>query len=218
MEGEMGFARLPWAAGGFLAAALGLDLGPASAQQSQNWSQNSKWCANENQAYSPDLAISGCTAVIDSGRGNRKNLLAGVFTLRGNAYNDKGDYDRAFADYNEAIRLDPKDVYAFTGRGIAYDHKGDPDRAVADFSEAIRLDPKYAKAFFNRGYAYYKNKDYDRAIADYTEAIRLDPKEPHAFAGRGLAYEDNSDHDRAIADFKEADRLDAELKALGSKP
>jgi hypothetical protein len=30
------------------------------------------------------------------------------------------DGDRAFADYNEAIRLDPKYTLAFYGRGVAY--------------------------------------------------------------------------------------------------
>jgi tetratricopeptide (TPR) repeat protein len=35
------------------------------------------------------------------------------FNNRGNAYSEKKDYDRAAADYNEAIRLDPKSVLAF---------------------------------------------------------------------------------------------------------
>src|SRR5262244_2068669 len=64
------------------------------------------------------------------------------------------DYDRAIADYNEAIRLVPADAPAFFGRGNAYASKGDRDRAIADYSEAIRLDPKYAFAFNNRGIAY----------------------------------------------------------------
>ena len=89
---------------------------------------------------------------------------------------DKKDYEKAIADYSEAIRLDPTYVLAFNNRGAPGHDKTDYDKAIADFSEAIRLDPKDAVAYDNRGIAWYDKKDYDRAIADYNEAIRLDPK------------------------------------------
>jgi len=51
----------------------------------------------------------------------------------------RGDNDRAIADFDAALKLDPKDAVAFNNRGFAYRHKGDADRAIADFGEAIRL-------------------------------------------------------------------------------
>ena len=74
---------------------------PATAQLSQNWT----WCVNKDNAVSFDLAISGCTAVIQSGKESKKNLSI-AFNNRGNAHYLKKDYDRAIADYNESIRLD----------------------------------------------------------------------------------------------------------------
>ena len=121
---------------------------------------------------------------------------------------NKGEHDRAIADYNEAIRLDPKYVFAYNGRGNAYQAKGEHDRAIADYSEAIRLDPKFVKAYYSRGNAYQAKGEHDRAIADYNEAIRLDPKYVLAYNGRGNAYEAKGEHDRAIADYSEAIRLD----------
>ena len=117
------------------------------------------------------------------------------------AYRDKGDTDRAIADYTEAIRLDPKFAIAYNNRGLAYRDKGDTDRAIADFTEAIRLDPKFANAYASRGVAYRDKGDMDRAIADYTEAIRLDPKLAIAYVNRGLAYEKLADFARARSDF-----------------
>ena len=70
---------------------------------------------------------------------------------RGVAYSDKGDTDRAIADFTEAIRLDPKYANAYVNRGVAYGDKGENDRAIADYTEAIRLDPKFAHAYCNRG-------------------------------------------------------------------
>ena len=65
-----------------------------------------------------------------------------AFNNRGNAYSDKCDFDRAIADYSEAIGLDPKYARAFNNRANAYRAKGDADRAAADHNEAIRIDPK----------------------------------------------------------------------------
>ena len=53
---------------------------------------------------------------------------------------EREDYDRAIADFDQAIRLDAKNANAFYNRGIAYHEKHDYDRAIADFDQAIKLD------------------------------------------------------------------------------
>ena len=45
---------------------------------------------------------------------------AEIYIDRGIAYENKGEYDKAIADYTEAIRLDPKDAKAYCSRGWAY--------------------------------------------------------------------------------------------------
>ena len=57
-----------------------------------------------------------------------KSVFALSFRNRGDAYTNKGDHDRALADYNEAIRLDPKSALALSDRGVAYANKGDYNR------------------------------------------------------------------------------------------
>jgi tetratricopeptide (TPR) repeat protein len=85
----------------------------------------------------------------------------------------KGDTDRAIADYNEGVRLNPKYAVAFYNRGNAYSRKGDTDRAIADYSEAIRLYPKYALAFCWRGKAKLKIND-SSGNEDIAQARQLD--------------------------------------------
>ena len=50
-----------------------------------------------------------------------------------------GDLDGAIADYNEAIRLNPRYVFAFNNRALARRLKGDFEGAISDYTEAMRL-------------------------------------------------------------------------------
>jgi tetratricopeptide (TPR) repeat protein len=176
---------------------------PVSAQTQQQFD----WCVNKGDAYTPDLAINTCTASIQSGRWSGQGL-AWAYYNRGRAYAAKGDNDRAIADYNAALRLDPKFAFAYDNQGNAYHAKGDYHRAIADHNEALRLDPNFAHAYYNRGSAYAAKGDLDRAIADYNEAIELDSKYAAAYNGRCWARAlTGRDLAQALADCNEALRL-----------
>ena len=51
----------------------------------------------------------------------------------------KREFDRGLADYNKAIRLNPKDVLAFLGRGNAWWATKDYRKAIADYDAALQL-------------------------------------------------------------------------------
>jgi len=44
-----------------------------------------------------------------------------------NTFDEKGDHDRAISDFNEAIRLKPKNAEAYYSRGVTYYHKGEEE-------------------------------------------------------------------------------------------
>jgi tetratricopeptide (TPR) repeat protein len=120
------------------------------------------FCAGS--AGTGDDRIAACTREITSGTLSTANLAI-TFNSRGNAWRAKGDNDRAITDFNEAIRLNPRDAVAFDNRGNAWSDKRDNDRAIADYSEAIRLNPQEALTFIGRGNAWNDKGDNDRAIA-----------------------------------------------------
>ncbi len=109
--------------------------GPALGQTRQ---QNADHCRDNN----PDLSIGGCTALIQSGH-ETNEALAVAFNNRGNAYLNKGDSNRAMADLNQAIKLNPKYALAHYNRAIGHERMQQRELALRDYDQAIKLNPRY---------------------------------------------------------------------------
>jgi tetratricopeptide (TPR) repeat protein len=172
--------------------------------------------ASANPIGAPVSArLDPCTRLIASGRYAGRDL-AGIMLNRGNAYYNGQDYPRAIADYDEAIRLDPRASAAFSKRGNAYYAKGDLPHALADLNQAIALDMNNADAILSRGTVRLEAGDPDRAIVDFNAALLFKPTSAvcaayaAAFRNRGAAFAEKGDQDHAIADFNQAIRLNPE--------
>ncbi len=105
-------------------------------------------------------------------------MLAFAYYGRAGAYQKKGDYDAAIADFTKVLELNPKAVQIYHLRGAAYQKKGDHDKAIADHTKTVELNPKVAVTYSIRGRAYVEKGDLGPAIDDYTKAIELHPRTP----------------------------------------
>jgi tetratricopeptide (TPR) repeat protein len=65
---------------------------------------------------------------------------------RGVAYRNKGEFQLAMSDFNEAIRFDPKYARPYYHRGMLHSRAGATDLAVADLRKAVELDPQSREA------------------------------------------------------------------------
>jgi tetratricopeptide (TPR) repeat protein len=108
--------------------------------------------------------------------------MARAWNSRGAIYcNHLAQYDKAVADFNKAIELDPSMAMIWRNRARAYTRLHQYDNALADLNKAIELAPKYAFAWINRGIAYNNLHQYDKALADLSKATALDPKNAGAW-------------------------------------
>ena len=118
----------------------------------------------------------------------------------------KKEYEKAIADYNEAIRLNPKSTLVFSNRGNTWRFKKEYEKAIADYDEAIRLNPKYATAYRGRGEVWsemkFKTEEMNDLIQRFNLSIDRLISDPNEIASK------NEEYEKAIAKSNEAIRLD----------
>ncbi len=119
------------------------------------------------------------------------------------------EYDKAFADFDQATRPRPKiSPRLLRQRRYLATPKSKPyDKAVAAYSTAITIDPNDVRALVNRGYVcWLDQKEYTKAIADFDAApFNLDAHCTVAIYNRGDAWLNTKEYDKAIADFQSGD-------------
>jgi tetratricopeptide (TPR) repeat protein len=69
-----------------------------------------------------------------------------MYNSRGLIHRSRNDFDRAIADYSQAIFIDVDYVAAYYNRGSAHYMKRDYARAIADYEATLRMDPNHENA------------------------------------------------------------------------
>jgi tetratricopeptide (TPR) repeat protein len=162
------------------------------------------WIA-KSDAIPFDQAIAHFTKELDT---NPKNSHA--LTARGLALSSgkAKDPDKAVADFDRAIALDPKATLAYYHRANLAYGKTQYDKALADYNTVIEHDPGFDWAYHVRGWIYYRRMDYDKALADYEKAIKLVPTETVFYRDRGNIALARKKYDEALADYTKSIDLD----------
>jgi tetratricopeptide (TPR) repeat protein len=130
-----------------------------------------------------------------------------VYRKLGDECSQKGEYDAAIINYNQALQLQPQDSDTYYKRGLVRYQLGDYDGAIADYTQAISINPNHAKAYNKSGLARYQIGDYEGAIADYTQAIRIAPNDAVAYKNRANIRYYIGDNQGAIEDYAQAIKI-----------
>ena len=191
----------------FLAtAALTAGVAPATATTQKQQA----WCFEEGAT--DDQKIAGCTAVIQSTRTSAADRGSALMN-RGVALTNKGDFDRAIADFTLAIHLNPAEAgVALSNRCAVRTTIGQLNAALADCNEAVRLTPDDPQARAVRGITYLKMGDYGHAITDFDAALAEVPDDALSLFGRGIAKRARGDEAGAAADMAAARAIAADIE------
>jgi tetratricopeptide (TPR) repeat protein len=102
-----------------------------------------------------------------------------------NLYFDAEKYDDAIKWYEEALKLNPKDVNVSTDLGVSYYYTNQPDKALAQLEQSLTIDPKHAKTLLNIGIVKaFAKQDLDGASQAWQQVIQLSPNSPEGQAAK----------------------------------
>ncbi len=100
-------------------------------------------------------------------------------------YFDAERFQDAVKWYEEAVRIEPRNVNASTDLGISYYYTNQPDRALGQFERSLAVDPKHSKTLLNVGIVRaFGKQDLDGASKAFQQVLDVAPGSPEARAAK----------------------------------
>ena len=164
--------------------------------------EDARVCFQGTQEPTPEY-LPYCTRAIESGRLGQADL-AMTHNNRGAILQVLGRGDAALADYDRALRLNPRLSLSYLSRGMIRIGRGDRRGGWEDFNKAIESAPRDSRGYVNRGMVYLENNQPVAALKDFNRALKVNPEDPLAYNNRATLYHRQGDQDRAYADSKKA--------------
>ncbi len=105
---------------------------------------------------------------------------SGYVYLKGVAYEESGETDKAKAAYQQAIKMDPKNREAHLALANLYYSQGKYIYAALAYSDAVYLDPMDIETRYMQGLCYFNAREWGRAAAAWEDLLHYDPNHPLA--------------------------------------
>ncbi len=138
---------------------------------------------------------------------------------RGDCYFALGDFDKAFLDFNNVLRLSPRNSRALEKRAATNLELGKNEEAISDYLQLDGLPEsewkQSAESLTNLGAAYFALEEYGKALEQFNQCITLFPANVSAYLKRARCYEGLKQYDKAAQDYNQALKLEPNnVKAL----
>ena len=130
-----------------------------------------------------------------------------VLVVRANAHTLMGNFEKALADHNRAIEIEPSAIN-IQARGLFWAYREKPDLAVADFVRAVKLDPKEPRLRQSSLEALLAAKKYEVAVKYLDQIATGHPSlRVEALFDKSGVYERQQKYDPSIVTINEAIKL-----------
>jgi tetratricopeptide (TPR) repeat protein len=124
--------------------------------------------------------------------------FAAAYQFRGYAYLRLKQPDKALADFNAALSINPRLPGVLAARGKLRANDGDITGGLDDLGKAIAINPKFNRAILSRAYILRSGGDLEGAIKDFEAAHANDPDDAEASVELAQAYDFRGLYKRAV--------------------
>lgn len=118
-------------------------------------------------------------------------------------------YSQALQAYEEALRIDPDNFYAWNGKGTALYSQGNYRKAWEAYQQALEIDPDNPVVWVSAGLVLNRLQRSQQAQVHFERALALDPRYVAAWNGKADAQLDMNLFAEAIASYEQALKIDA---------
>lgn len=125
----------------------------------------------------------------------------------GSAYMRLNDLESASSQYEEAIRINPKNFNALKGLGFVCYEKGNLSKSAKYFRDALDINPKDCSSLLKLATIHRRLKENDKALSYLNDALKCNPNSYKVYTSMGVTYDALGDIDKSIECFKKASDL-----------
>lgn len=129
-------------------------------------------------------------------------------------YGQKRDYRSARTDYENLLRIEPKNMRAMVGLAMTNDADCRPVEAMEQMDVIVQLFPRDPLPWAIRGGMHQQRHQWEQALADLTQAIELDPDNPDYYVSRATLYLAINKRALALQDARKAQSLGADAREM----
>jgi serine/threonine protein kinase len=129
--------------------------------------------------------------------------------LEGDELRRQQRYSQALQAYEEALRMDPRNFYAWNGKGTALYNQGNYKKALEAYQRATEIDPDNPIVWVSAGLVLNRLQRYQQALVHFERALSLDSQYVAAWNGKADAQLDMNMPEEAHTSYQQALAYDA---------
>jgi tetratricopeptide (TPR) repeat protein len=115
---------------------------------------------------------------------------------------------KAIANYEKVIEINPKNLNARTDLGICYaEGTSNPMKGIMLLRDVVKENPNHENAQLNLGFLSVKSGQYDKAIDRFNSVLKINPQHIEVYVILGQTYAQTGNKEKAIENFEKFKEL-----------
>ncbi len=128
-----------------------------------------------------------------------------------------GEFTKAIASWEKALKINPNLSEAWHNRGSALGRLGDYESAITSFQNALTIDPNNYQAWNDRAHALYQLENWAEAIVSWNNALKIVPANHLFWYNRGCGLEQLEYWTEAIISYEKSLEIKPDFQPARSR-